>query len=292
MDPAYSTRPATPEDAEAILAVGIARDTKDVGHPDWSLEDVREEMGELGPGDALVVADEGGALVAFGFAEGNDGRINVHPDAEGRGIGTALREWVEERLRGHGKAEVHQHIFGANDGARTLLAEAGYEVDQRYWRMVRMLDGSEPEPRWPGGARPRPFARPGDEAAAYALVEDAFADIPGNVSRTFEQWRGRALGDQFDAGLATVVGEMDGVALTERWEDGEGYLSYLAVARDWRGRGLGRALLQATLRNFADAGLRKAILSVNGRNESATELYRSAGMEVEFNAERFVKPLA
>jgi ribosomal protein S18 acetylase RimI-like enzyme len=81
------------------------------------------------------------------------------------------------------------------------------------------------------------------------------------------------------------------VALAERWEDDTACLTYLAVARDRRGEGLGRALLQETLRKFADAGLKRAVLSVNGRNESATALYRSVGMHEEFRADRFVKRL-
>jgi hypothetical protein len=39
----------------------------------------------------------------------------------------------------------------------------------------------------------------------------------------------------------------------------------------------------------AGAGLGRAVLWVNGCNESATRLYRSAGMEVAFSADRYVK---
>src|SRR3954454_9997947 len=285
----YTSRSATEDDAEAILAVGVARDSADVGHPDWSLDDVREEMAE---GDeALVVCDPAGTVVAFGFLDGGLARPNVHPEATGRGIGTWLREQLEARARAAGTTELRQDVFGANDAARELLANAGYEVTQLYWRLMRDLDGTEPQPNWPDGAQPRPYSVGDDDQAAHALVEDAFADIPGNVSHGFDEWRSRAFGAQFAPDLATVAGDMAGVALAERWDGGGGYLSYLAVARDWRGRGLGRALLQATLRNFADAGLKRAVLSVNGRNESATRLYRDAGLTDEFRADRLVKRL-
>src|SRR4051794_28614817 len=285
----YTSRTATDDDAEAILAVGIARDVADVGHPDWSLDDVREEMAEIDVG--LVVCDPAGAIVAFGFLDGGLARPNVHPGVTGLGIGTWLREQLEARARAAGTTELRQDVFGANDAARELLANAGYEVTQLYWRMIGDLDGTEPQPNWPDGAQPRPYSPGDDDQAAHTLVEDAFADIPGNVSHGFDEWRSRAFGAQFASELATVAGDMAGVALAERWDDGDGYLSYLAVSRDWRGRGLGRALLQATLRNFADAGLKRAVLSVNGRNESATRLYRDAGMDVEFRADRFVKRL-
>src|SRR4051812_3240 len=198
----YTSRSATEDDAQAILAVGVARDIADVGHPDWSLDDVREEMAEVD--EALVVCDPAGTVVAFGFLDGGLARPNVHPEATGRGIGTWLREQLEGRGRAAGETELRQDVFGANDAARELLANAGYEVTQLYWRMVRDLDGTEPEPAWPEGAQARAY-RPGDDdRAAHELVEDAFADIPGNVGRTFEEWRPRAFGAQFAPDLATV----------------------------------------------------------------------------------------
>jgi mycothiol synthase len=285
----FTARPAGPDDADAILAVGIARDIADVGHPDWSVEDVREEMADAD--SVLVVEDQAGAVVAFAFLDGEEGRVNVHPDATGRGIGNAMREQIEGLAREAGASELRQQIFGSDDAARGLLRGAGYEVDQHFWRMVRELDGSEPEPVWPEGAEPRPFDADRDAQPAHELVQEAFTDIPGNITRPFDEWSPRAYGAQFAPELATVAGDMAGVALAERWEDGDGYLSYLAVSRDWRGRGLGRALLQATLRKFADAGLKRGVLGVNAGNESATELYRSVGMEVTFRADRFVKCL-
>jgi ribosomal protein S18 acetylase RimI-like enzyme len=144
----------------------------------------------------------------------------------------------------------------------------------------------------------RPYAPGADDRAAHALVQDAFRDIPGNVERGFEQWRAAAVGGaQFAPDLSTVAladhggGDFAGVALCERWEDGQGYLAYLATAREWRGRGLGRALLAASLAKMGAAGLSRAALNVNGRNESATRLYESVGMRVGFRAERYEKRL-
>jgi ribosomal protein S18 acetylase RimI-like enzyme len=39
------------------------------------------------------------------------------------------------------------------------------------------------------------------------------------------------------------------------------------------------------------AGLERAALGVNGRNESATALYRSVGMRIENRADRYDKRL-
>src|SRR4051794_13603338 len=125
----FSARRPAVADAEGILAVGIARDIEDLGYSDFSLDDVQEEL--TGPGidlerDGWLVSDEAGRVVAFALADGFQARVIVHPDACGEGIGTWLRERIEERAREQGEPVVRQQVDGANDVARRLLADAGY----------------------------------------------------------------------------------------------------------------------------------------------------------------------
>jgi ribosomal protein S18 acetylase RimI-like enzyme len=157
--------------------------------------------------------------------------------------------------------------------------------------MERDLAEREPEPDWPAGAAARSFERGRDDRAAYELIADAMSDIPGDTEPPFEEWRVNALNEALAPELSIVAGEMAAVALCQRRDGGEGYSDYIAVARPWRGRGLGRALLRQSFSNFAEAGMTRATLWVNGTNESATRLYRSAGMDVAFSADRLVKCL-
>ena len=60
----------------------------------------------------------------------------------------------------------------------------------------------------------------------------------------------------------------------------EGMLG-MGVAAEYRGRGIGRRLLQATLAAARTAGFERALLSVYARNVRAQTLYRSAGFVVE-----------
>jgi mycothiol synthase len=273
-------RPATRDDAEAILAVAVARDVADVGQPDWTLEHVRDEL-ERGA-EGLVVED-GGRAVAFALLNGPDARVAVHPDAEGHGIGTMLAAEVERRATGD---EIRQEFMTANARAAELLGPRGYELDQRYWRMARDLDpAQEPEPDWPDGIEPRTFTRGRDERHAYEVVSEAMRGIPGTTERSFEDWSARALGEVLVPELSIVTD--GGVLLAER----DGYVGYIAVTRAQRGRGLGRALLQAAFAAFARAGEPQAHLWVNGGNETAIRFYERAGMRVEFGGDRWVKRL-
>jgi mycothiol synthase len=281
----FAAREATQEDAEGILAVGIARDVEDLGYGDWAVDDVLEELEEA---RAAQVVTEGESVVAYALLEGGDIRLAVHPAACGQGIGTWLREWAEA----HSEGAVRQEAAGSNDAARRLLEEAGYEATQHYWRMVRELDAPAPEVPLPAGVTLRAYEPGADDRGAHALVQDTFTDIPGNVMRGFEEWRALAVGrSQFAPELSTVAGDFAGVALCERWEDGQGYVAYLATARDWRCRGLGRALLAESLEKMRAAGLERAALSVNARNESATRLYESVGMNVGARSDRYEKRL-
>jgi mycothiol synthase len=61
--------------------------------------------------------------------------------------------------------------------------------------------------------------------------------------------------------------------------DGNRYakIANLTIDPAWRGRGLGRALLAAGLTNLQERGARSVALSVDGGNDPALNLYRSAG---------------
>src|SRR4051794_35917504 len=165
----FSARRPTPDDAEAILAVVIARDVEDLGYPDYSLDDAREELSEPQVDldrDAWVVTDEADRVVALALVASFQTRVLVHPHACGRGIGTWLRERVEERARERGENVVRQQVDGANDAARRLLEAAGYRAAQRYWRMVRDLSGRLTRAAWPGGAVGRAYVPEADDDAA------------------------------------------------------------------------------------------------------------------------------
>jgi mycothiol synthase len=286
-------RPPTPVDAEAVLAVILARDVADIGEPDFELADVHADWATPGlnlSDDARVWEEDDGDLAGYAILLGHDAVVLTHPEAEGRGIGTALREWAELRAAARGTTRLRQFTSGA--GARMYLEAAGYEVAQRYYRMRAELDGPPA-----GGATPgiRAFDPGRDAEAVHAVVQEAFAEIEGSEAQTFPEWRAKRMEkDGYDPSLWRVIEDdagIAGVSVNERWA-AAGYVGELAVARRARRRGLGRALLLASFDGFRAAGLPAAVLSVHGHNDSAAALYRSVGMESVWEAQRFEKELA
>jgi mycothiol synthase len=285
------------DDADAVLAVIVARDVADLGRPDYTLEDLHADwtMPGVDPGRDAWVVQEGERLVGYAFLDDRGAAlISVAPDAEGRGIGTALRQAAEERALERGEALVRQYVPVANATARALLLDAGYWPVHHYFRM-RVGLAAAPPPEAPDGLRVRPFNPERDAPAVHALVQEAFARIEGNVAQTLDAWRAAKIEKEgWDPALWLLAEDADGLvgaALCERWEGGVGYVDSLAVAARARGRGIGRALLLHAFAALRDAGLEVAELSVQGDNAGAARLYEAAGMRSVWSQERWEKPL-
>jgi ribosomal protein S18 acetylase RimI-like enzyme len=286
-------RPPAAADAEAVLALIIARDIADLGVPDFTLEDLEADWAS--PGLSLMddarVSAPGGAIRGYAILLGDDAVVLVHPDAEGEGDGTVLRRWAEARAAERGTAVLRQFTAGSNDGARAHLRAAGYQPAQLYFRLRADLDSVPPAPEAPL----RTFDAERDEAAVHALIQEAFRDIEGHQFVALEKWRAKSIGKEgHDPSLWLLLEDEEGLAgagLGERWEDEVGYVAELGVARRARGRGYGRTLLLGLFDAFRRAGLRHAELSVHGRNRGALRLYESVGMRETWQAERWEKAL-
>jgi len=139
----------------------------------------------------------------------------------------------------------------------------------------------------------RPFAiRPardedrGPLAGLFAAVAEErdgiAAEPPVDVER-------RAAAFHVDATIVATVGDDVGGGI---WIDGPffgfGELGML-VARDWRGRGVGSALLAAAIEWGRERGLHKLSLGVFPHNDAAIALYRKHGFEVEGRRRKHIR---
>jgi mycothiol synthase len=286
-------RPPASSDAEAVLAVILARDVADLGAPDFTLEDLHADWAT--PGLTLEhdarVSGRNGEVRGYAILLGDDAVVIVHPEAEGRGDGTVLRRWAEARAVERGTSVLRQFAYGANDAAREHLRAAGYAPTQHYFRLRADLAKVPGAPDAPL----RAFDAERDEAAVHALIQEAFSEIDGHEFQPLERWRAKTIDKEgHDPSLWLLLEDEDGLAgagLGERWEGDTGYVAELAVAPRARGRGHGRTLLVGLFDAFRHAGLAHAELSVHGRNRGALRLYESVGMLPTWKAERWEKAL-
>ena len=215
----------------------------------------------------------------------------VHPDFEGRGIGTALLHALESRARQEVKlAEPEHRIFVRNamdsgdTEAREMHETEGYKPVRYTWRMEIALAGPPPAPVWPDGIELRPFDLEAHDYLVYRAHQDAFRDHWGFVPRPYEFWQHHMVGDEnFDPSLWFIAWEGDqiaGYALC-RYRLGNSWVGTLGVRRPWRRRGLALALLYHSFGEFYQRGDRLIMLGVDSENPNgATRLYQKAGMHV------------
>jgi mycothiol synthase len=249
--------------------------------------------------DAWLV-EEGGRLVAFGWAEtlaGLGWAVGVvHPKVKGRGLGSSLLERSERRVRERGAERVQQFSFAEDAGAAALFERNGYREVRRFFEMAIELADAPAAPAVPDGFALEPF----DEHRVrefHDALEESFQDHWEHHARPFEDWwQEKQNAPDFDPTLWFLIREGAEVAAVVRNDpnrNGGGMVGALGVRRPWRGRGLGRALLLHTFGEFHRRGVNRISLGVDSTNPTgATQLYESVGMRVELEQVVFERALA
>jgi mycothiol synthase len=280
-----NVRPATRNDLAAIAELFGSVEEAVTGRP--SLLDAAAVDGWLHTISFETntwLFEEGGQLVAAAFAQrfgdkGN-GAGAVRHSARGRGLGAQLVDIMEARLAEEGARRLHSWTVAGDTGAAALLESRGYREARRFWEMAIEFDAPTPEP----SVRVEPYAEE-DAEAFHAALEESFADHWEHDPEPFDEWLARQRRrENYDPSLWFVVrdgAEIAGVARNEA-RPPAGWVGALGVRPPWRGRGYGRALLQASFREFRRRGYTRAGLGVDASNATgATQLYESVGMHAE-----------
>jgi ribosomal protein S18 acetylase RimI-like enzyme len=185
----------------------------------------------------------------------------------------------------------------SNELKQRVYAEAGGVVVRRFYRMG--IDFSDDQtfnvPALPGGVAIRTIAHTDAELRVmHRVVDTAFLDHFGHESEAFEIWRARAaVAECPDPTLwwLATVDDVPAAGLYANVLPTAGYVDTLGTLREYRGRGLGRALLLTSFAAFHRRGLRRAVLGVDATNPTgALGLYESVGMRAEHQGLRHELP--
>ncbi len=303
----FTTRPATINDLEAVVALCNACSIKEIGkslveenelRTGWNMPTLNIET------DTRVVLAPGGELAGYVDVWDCTPHVRVwasayvHPEYEGRLIGTYLRRWVDQRARQSvAKAPADARVisrsstYDTNVAAQTLLRQQGYQTVRHFFDMVIELDSAPPEPVVPEGIVIRPFVRERQTRALAMASREAFKDHWGFIERPIEEdlaewetWMDDPTVDESLWFLAMDGDEIAGFSLclgvvAEGPE--VGHVAELAVRRPWRRRGLALALLRHSFGELYRRGKSVVTLGVDGQSlTGATRLYERAGMRV------------
>lgn len=293
-------RPADASDVSAAAELVIAYERSVYGETTYTHDDLEMEWRAVDLArDSLVLVD-GDELVAFGVLHdrGELWRTEsyVHPAHQGRGFGTELALALETAAGARGARRLQTGIAEPDAAGQRLFADLGYEP-VRVFREMRIELATEPAPpSWPPGLVAGAFDADRDATAFHAAQQEAFADHWENRPREFAEWRDfHIVLERFDPSLWGVVRAGDEIAagaicVADRY--GGGWVAVLFTRRQWRGQGVGRALLQDAFRRFWERGERSVGLSVDADGSlGAFHLYESAGMTPAVGWVMFAKEL-
>ncbi|GHF51957.1 ribosomal protein S18 acetylase RimI-like enzyme [Deinococcus metalli] len=280
--------PRVPDDYGPMAAV------LRVCQPDWPVtpEDLEREDRTRDPAlyQTRVVAEQDGRIVGVGGAGHDDrsfeewrywGGVNVHPDARGQGIGSALYDELLRRLTARGARELRT---GSSDRphdapGRAFLERRGFapaweryesRIDTRTLDLAS-LDGVLAQVEAQGVQLRSLTDLAGDPERDRKLWELdwlLFQDIPmGTVftKKAMEQWVTEELGDPHLAPELSFVavrpgaddpltGDYVGYSTLGRSEPGQYYIGMTGVLRSGRGRGIAKALKVAAMRALQAQG--------------------------------------
>jgi mycothiol synthase len=270
-------RPATWDDLGAIRDLLSARGRAARGSSEETVELIRAEweLPSFDVGRDNWVATQSGRLVGYAALNPAQELAHAAPDET---VGHALLDRVEARARERGFDAVRVRVSPEDEALSALIRCRGFELETETLRMWKRLDGDDPAPAWPRGIAVATY-EPGDAESLHRLLDDVYlAWDAGYVPLAHEDWeRWLTADDEFDPKvwwLARSNGQLVGCAL--HWRTG--WLKDLVVRADYRGRGLGTALLRHGFAEFARRGVDRMGLKVDAANPTgAARLYERLG---------------
>jgi mycothiol synthase len=279
-----SWRTLTEEDVDAVVAMVNECELHDTGETMWERADVLSDSSIEGfdRGRDWVGVFEGDRVVGWAMlVHHRSVWADVDPDARGQGIGTWLRAWSESRGREIGTDRIGQTIDDRLTDVADFLTCAGYTPRHTSWILLMEHAELPASPSPPEGIELRPI-RAADAENTFGLFERAFSEFGDRLPSTASTWRAMTFGREGfhpqDLIVAVdgdrVVGGAFFVDSNEIWVD------KLAVDREYRRRGIARALLLTAFRRSFERGYRQTRLSTDSRTGALT-LYERLGMRVQ-----------
>ncbi|WP_416954354.1 GNAT family N-acetyltransferase [Nocardioides sp. T5] len=279
-----TTRPLTLADAESVHAVIAAEEEVDLGEAEMTLADVVADWQRpsYDVSARTIGVFDGDRLVAYADHSDVDVAYTaVLPSYQGRGIGTAIAQWLQATARAAGSTRIGTQV-PQDSAADRLMRDLGYEARWTAWDL-------ELPPSSEIAARPLPpgfvlrDAEEADRSSAWTLVEDCFLEWSDRDRMSLDDFGARVWGrpgfEPWNLRLL-VSPDSEVVGATHVFlAGGSAYVARIAVRPDHRGRGLAPSMLVDAFARAREHGADRCYLSTDTR-AGARGLYEKVGMVV------------
>jgi len=231
-----------------------------------------------------------GAIVGYApldpFGQDAELTILVAPEHRHQGIGGALADAAVTEARRRGVHELLLVVERASASGSAFAAARGLRFGNAEYHLE--LDATSPLPAASQHITMRQ-ATPDDLPALIDLIQAGFALDAAEEARQIAE------SDLTRAGARAYFAEVEGVPvgrISALVSENEVYLRAFSVLADYRGRGIGRALLLGTIARLRAEGHRHFSLDVVTDNHNALGLYTSCGFREVSVYDYYPWPLA
>ena len=300
--PPYRVRTVDPAaDVEVAAAILEACDLYDVGFADNESTWLRDDWRDSSFRGAWLIEAADGEPVAYTTLSAVDPGATIDSfaailPAHRQALRAPVVSYLEEEARRFAVGQASMIVaVSSTDPAGEVLGSLGFAFSRAFWHMEREIDPGFRASLPPPGVSLRPYVSPEDDRLGWQLLGEVFADHYAIDPKSFEDHTADVLDhERWDPGLAAfavVEGEPAGIVVAEII-DGVGWIDDVGVRERFRGRGIGRALLEHGFELLAARGVDRIQLNVDSQNATgATRLYERAGMHIRRSFDCFEKQL-
>jgi GNAT superfamily N-acetyltransferase len=284
----YVVRPADTRDIEAVYDIVAKQRTYDFGSEMMSINDWQRKWGNLSLENDTLTAFADGKLAGYAELLDGDSPFIYLENRSNVDLAFQLLMLLEQKAasRAKGSVELATQVSERNQLLLQLYASSGYRSNLSFLIMELRLDKPPALPQWAEGIHVRTFMPGQDEQLTYETDEEAAKDKGYHSPLNYEGWVKRMGMDKetFDPDIWFLACEGEkvvGVALNAHdKEPNTVWVDHLSVNREWRKKGIGRALLLHSFGEFFKRGMQIVKLSVDSKSlTNAPRLYESVGMK-------------
>ena len=205
--------------------------------------------------------------------EGWIGGIGVVPDCRSKGVGTQLLNSAEAECRMRGVESIFLEVIDGNDRAKKLYESLGYVT-------VRKFVTAEGKP-----ARFEGFGQSPKVAS--------FSDVLYLHERAYSNacWQRRKRAAIVQSAKGAELYKMEGGFVVIRTVDTNGFIPFLGVIPEARGRGVGTGLAKFALTRLWDAGAYKVALFNLNEDQATMRLLDKFDFKVTMKQTEMMKSL-
>jgi ribosomal protein S18 acetylase RimI-like enzyme len=278
---------------------------------DWPVtgQDIIDDFENLADSDPkrdILIAESDGIIAGYSqvwWAKDPNGlllycfSVNVDPKYRSTGLGDAMLEWCEAQSRENSKAHdpAVMKLFNLAFPDKMeyftgLLKKHDYWVYRHGLSMLRPDLDNIPDCQLPYGLEVREV-KPEHHEKIRLAWNTACGDMRGQIPIPEDEWNLWSKRSSFDPSLWSIAWQRDevigtafgmidaeGNALNNRKR---GAVEFISTRKDWRGKGVAKALMCRTMRLLKERGMTEAALGVDEENPSgARHLYEKMGFRV------------